>query len=400
MNENEKKIFYLEMEKKLLKSEKELCTAVEDELKRKYKWIGTIIAVFIAFFGTGSYVLLVKTQLSETRSLLGKELSDAKASLDKESNEAINKLIVAERLQESATKKINSAVDESNKLFFDATNLINDTTKLKNEIDNQLNKVGESIEAAESRLDGFRKSTETLQEKTNETKEEADSLKENLRAIYKKNMDNFANEYITMPQERTLTHTEKIKDKKIKKVINERYREATENFELFGGALELGAEDYLILGNNLFRKRKNKEALKNYDKAIELKPDFAEALVSKGVVLEKMGLYEDALEAYETAIELNHDIVDAWLGKGVVYYYLNSYDEALEANNQAIELNPDIAKGWYNRACIYSIKGKKEKAFSDLKKAIEIDSYNKTMAQTEDDFKNIREDEQFQILTK
>ncbi len=160
------------------------------------------------------------------------------------------------------------------------------------------------------------------------------------------------------------------------------------------------AEDYLILGKDLYSKGDDKGALRNFDGAIKLNPNLEEAWVCKGAVLEKLELYKDALEAYEEAIGLDSDIVDAWVGKGVALYFLGNYDEAIKANNKVLKLKPDFAQGWYNRACIYSIKEEKKDALSDLAKAIEIDVAYKNMAKEEVDFNNLREDEKFQILTK
>ena len=125
MDENEKKLFRLEMEKELRKS-------VEEDLKRRYTWIGTIVAVVFAFLGTGSYMLIVNNQLAET-----------KHSLETKSDEALRKLGVAEALQKKATEKIDKAVDESEKLA-------NKTAKLKDELTEQVKLVKQDLEKAQS----------------------------------------------------------------------------------------------------------------------------------------------------------------------------------------------------------------------------------------------------------
>ncbi len=144
MDENEKKLFYFEMEKKLLKSEKELRTAVEDELKKRYKWVGTIIAVIVAFLGTGSYVLIVKTQLSDTAS-----------SLEAMSTTALKRLEVAEEVQEYAGKRMNRAVEESQKL-------IDNTYKLTEELNSKLSLVKQDITSEKFKVENLLNEIDTI----------------------------------------------------------------------------------------------------------------------------------------------------------------------------------------------------------------------------------------------
>ncbi|MCJ7496854.1 MAG: tetratricopeptide repeat protein [candidate division Zixibacteria bacterium] len=149
--------------------------------------------------------------------------------------------------------------------------------------------------------------------------------------------------------------------------------------------------DYLSLGNVEFSKATYSKALELYEKAIELKPDFAEAWSNKGAALIKLNRHAEALQAFEKAIELKPDDAEAWSNKGVALDNLNRHEKALKAHEKAIELKPDDANAWFNRACLYSFKGEKEKALSDLKKAIELDISNKQQAKTDEDFKKLVE---------
>ncbi len=54
------------------------------------------------------------------------------------------------------------------------------------------------------------------------------------------------------------------------------------------------------------------EALANYDKAIALKPDFAQAHNNRGTALQDLNRPAEALASYEKAITLKPDFAQAY----------------------------------------------------------------------------------------
>jgi tetratricopeptide (TPR) repeat protein len=214
------------------------------------------------------------------------------------------------------------------------------------------------------------------------------------------------------------------------KRLLEEYGKKIEFLEACG--VPLKPEDYLSRGSDFYQSNEYELALKAYDKAIELKPDFAaawsnrgfllgelgrydEALkandkaielkpddatagYNRGLALRKLGRYDEALKAYDKTIELKPDFAAAWDNKGFLLDKLGRYDEALEAHNKAIKLKPDYANAWYNKACAYSLKGDKENALKNLSKAIDLDAKFKEMAKSDKDFKNLWDDEDFKRI--
>ena len=204
-----------------------------------------------------------------------------------------------------------------------------------------------------------------------------------------------------------------------------------ELFESLG--LPLNAIDYLTRGNNLFYQKKYSLALAAINKAIELKPDFAWAWTNKGVVLgelnrheealiaikraielkpndartwtnkgvelSELNRHEEALTAQERAIELKPNYSRAWTNKGVALSELNRHEEALIAHKRAIELKPDYAVPWINIASIYSLKEDEEEALKHLAKAIELEPEYKKEAKTDEDFKDLWDNEEFKKIT-
>ena len=146
-----------------------------------------------------------------------------------------------------------------------------------------------------------------------------------------------------------------------KKILDD-YGRKIEFLEAFG--LPLKSEDYLNRGAELYQRGEYELALKAFDKAIELKPDYAAAWHNRGVVLGKLGRHDEALKAHDKAIGLKHD----------------------------------FASAWYNKACTYYRKADKENALKNLSKAIDLDAKYKEEAKSDEDFKNLWDDEDFKRI--
>ncbi len=170
----------------------------------------------------------------------------------------------------------------------------------------------------------------------------------------------------------------------------------------FEKAIELesdNADAWYYKGYALHELEKYKEALKAYDIAIELNPKNNGAFNQRGCVFFELDQYEKALAEYEKALELMPEMFSSLVGKTLSLYHLKRYDEALKALDKAIEKNPEYEDTWYYRARIYSIKRNKEKTLSDLSRAIELDAKNKKEAKEDKDFKWLWEDAEFKNIT-
>jgi len=146
-----------------------------------------------------------------------------------------------------------------------------------------------------------------------------------------------------------------------------------------------------------------KKKLDEYGKKIELLEAFGmplkpEDYFNHGIDLYYKGKYELALEAFNKAIKLKPDYAEAWVDKGAALGELGRIDEALKAFNKAIELNPNFAEAWYNRACIYALMKDKQNALTDLSKAIKLNSKYKEQAKHDVDFKDFWNDKEFKQI--
>lgn len=111
----------------------------------------------------------------------------------------------------------------------------------------------------------------------------------------------------------------------------------------------------------------------DYDKAIELSPDNADAYYRRGDANDEMGEYGKAIVDYNKAIELDPNHALAYYNRGCAYGEINEYGKAIADYNKVIELRPNHALAYYNRGYAYSEIGEHEKATADYNKTIELD---------------------------
>ena len=119
-------------------------------------------------------------------------------------------------------------------------------------------------------------------------------------------------------------------------------------------------------------EKKYELALGDLNKAIQLRPDYAEALSNRGVILSDQKKLNEGLNDLNKAIELRPNYPDALNNRGLILMELSKYPEALSDFNRAIELRPTYAEAYYNRGLLFMNQNKNEQAVKDYDKALEL----------------------------
>ncbi|MFZ3384038.1 MAG: tetratricopeptide repeat protein, partial [Candidatus Methanoperedens sp.] len=179
----------------------------------------------------------------------------------------------------------------------------------------------------------------------------------------------------TLPLESKIEALLKLTPKLIE--FGEREEAANEIQSLKETAAQFGDRDLegkipLHEGNFLISEKKYEEALKAFNKAIEINPKDGYVISRKGLALGIIGRYEEALEAFNRAIEINPKDGYAISRKGFALVNLGRNEEALDVFNKLIEINPkdNYALSWKCVALIYL--GRNEEALDVFNKLIEI----------------------------
>jgi len=124
----------------------------------------------------------------------------------------------------------------------------------------------------------------------------------------------------------------------------------------------------LIYENGL----KFKEAMKEYDKALEIFPDFASALIRRGMIYDFRKKIKRALKDFLKAGEADPHFPLAFFDQGLCYKRLKKRDEALDSYGKCVALDPDNAAAHNNMGLIYIDKRDFENAEREFSEILRI----------------------------
>jgi tetratricopeptide (TPR) repeat protein len=126
------------------------------------------------------------------------------------------------------------------------------------------------------------------------------------------------------------------------------------------------------MGNVLRQLRMADEAMTAYDRAIAVRPDYAEVHFNRGTLLQQLGKAPAALESYEVALSMNPALTQAHCSRGDVLKALGRLDEALASYNQAIALKRDHAGAHAGRGLALMLLGEPDAALASFDAAIQL----------------------------
>lgn len=131
---------------------------------------------------------------------------------------------------------------------------------------------------------------------------------------------------------------------------------------------------YYLKGDALARLEKWDEALKTFNKALELNPKHAMVLNARGVVYAARGEWDNAIKDFETTKFLNSSFVDAYVSAGAMWIQKSDgAPGALKDFKKALEKSPDFALALYGKGAVEMVLGELEDSSNDLENAMKKD---------------------------
>ncbi len=144
-------------------------------------------------------------------------------------------------------------------------------------------------------------------------------------------------------------------------VVERRLRNLPESLRLFSLLIEAHPGDPVLRNNyaNALRDdARYAEAAAQYRRAVDLKPDYADALVNLGLALRSMGEIGEALEALRLAVKIAPLSARAWHVLALAHRDNDDLDAAAAALDQSLELVPRNAAAMQVRARIEADRGR------------------------------------------
>ena len=94
----------------------------------------------------------------------------------------------------------------------------------------------------------------------------------------------------------------------------------------------------------MHRLQKYKDAIQNFERAIEINPKYAKSYINLGVSLRYNNQIDEAIKMYHKGLELGPKDSKGWTNLGFAYRSRNEYKESLRCYRTALELNPKYEK--------------------------------------------------------
>lgn len=133
---------------------------------------------------------------------------------------------------------------------------------------------------------------------------------------------------------------------------SQNYTEAVKEFEKAISLRPDWAEAYFKLGvaHSRFppldkdREVHAKAAIEAFRMALRLRPNWPEAHYELGLMILASGTYDDAAASFKEAIRLKPDFAEAYTRLAITDLYQSRYTEGIERLNEAIRINPNLAR--------------------------------------------------------
>jgi Flp pilus assembly protein TadD len=114
------------------------------------------------------------------------------------------------------------------------------------------------------------------------------------------------------------------------------------------------------------------QAVKSFNRAIEIDPKNAEAHFLRAMTYQGLALFKLAVADLKKAIVLKTDYAEAFQQLGYIYLVGQAPALAIEAFDKAILLTPEVAELYVNRGSAQCMLGNREQATRDYQKAQEM----------------------------
>ena len=117
-----------------------------------------------------------------------------------------------------------------------------------------------------------------------------------------------------------------------------------------------------------------KDAIEAYRRVVAIDPSYAAAWNNLGLLLHRMGQYDEARVAYDTAVVQDPACAEAAYNLGSLAEDQGDGDAAIAQYRRAIEVSPDYADAHFNLAAALARTGHSSEAVTHWQRYLQLDS--------------------------
>jgi tetratricopeptide (TPR) repeat protein len=154
-------------------------------------------------------------------------------------------------------------------------------------------------------------------------------------------------------------------------VQEKNYKQAVREYETAVQKNPKDADANLLLGLTLANTGELERALQYTQAALQIRPSYS-GYYNLGLIHANNGMFAQAAEAFENAVKTNPSSYQAWHQLGLVYASDLKFEKAIEAYQKVIELNPKFAQAYQGLGSSYYWNGDKESALAQVTKMREL----------------------------
>ena len=107
---------------------------------------------------------------------------------------------------------------------------------------------------------------------------------------------------------------------------------------------------------------------------VAIDPTYAAAWNNLGLLLHRMGLYDEARESYDRALGEAGDCAEAAYNLGSLNEDTGDVDEAIRCYRRALDVSPDYADAHFNLAGALARAGRGDEAVRHWQRYLELDA--------------------------
>ncbi len=142
---------------------------------------------------------------------------------------------------------------------------------------------------------------------------------------------------------------------------------------LYQATLEKNPRSYIVhnsMGIALNKAGRPDDAIAHFKRAVDLRPDYLDAIDNLGVVLNNTGRTQEAIGFFRQALSLKPDYPEALHNLGAVLSTMGRKEEAIKYFEQAVRLKADYPEAHYNLGMALCETGRQNEAIGHFRQAI------------------------------